>query len=71
MFRPERWLDSSPEKIREQEKTLEIVFAFGKYQCLGRNVALMEMNKVFVEVSREIFPAEYQNADLFEAFSAI
>ena len=51
VFRPERWLDSSPEKIKEQELTLEIIFAFGRYQCLGRNVALMELHKVFVEVS--------------------
>jgi cytochrome P450 len=51
VFRPERWLDSEVEKIREHEQTLELIFAFGKYQCLGRNVALMELNKVFVEVS--------------------
>jgi cytochrome P450 len=56
VFRPERWLDSSAEKIKEQEQTLEIIFAFGKYQCLGRNVALMELNKVFVEVSIYIYP---------------
>jgi cytochrome P450 len=35
VFRPERWLDSSPEKIKEQEQTLEIVFAFGKVSMLG------------------------------------
>ncbi|CZR60565.1 uncharacterized protein PAC_10461 [Phialocephala subalpina] len=52
VFGPERWLDSPLEKIREQEKTLEIIFAFGKYQCLGRNVALMDLNKVFVELFR-------------------
>lgn len=33
------------------EKVLELVFAGGKWQCLGSNVALMELNKVFVEVS--------------------
>ncbi len=53
-LRPERWLDDPPEKIKEQEQTLELVFSFGKYQCLGRNVALMELNKVFVEVSIRI-----------------
>ena len=51
VFRPERWLDCGAEKLREREQTLELIFAFGKYQCLGRNVALMELNKVFVEVS--------------------
>ncbi|TVY75669.1 Cytochrome P450 monooxygenase [Lachnellula suecica] len=51
-FRPERWLDSSPEKTKEQEQTLELIFSYGKYQCMGRNVALMELNKVFVEIFR-------------------
>lgn len=50
-FRPERWLEASPEKVREMESTLELVFGYGRWQCLGRNVALMELNKVFVEVS--------------------
>lgn len=48
MFRPERWLEKG---IEEQELTLELIFAQGRYQCLGKNVALMELNKVFVEVS--------------------
>lgn len=51
IFRPERWIDSPPEKIKEQEQTLELVFPFGKYKGLGQNVALMELNKVSVEVS--------------------
>ncbi|KAL5331052.1 hypothetical protein ACEPPN_000581 [Leptodophora sp. 'Broadleaf-Isolate-01'] len=51
-FRPERWLEGPPEKTKELEQTLDLVFSFGKYQCLGRNVALMELNKVFVELFR-------------------
>ena len=51
-FRPERWLDSPPERLREMESTWELVFGHGRWQCLGKNVALMELNKVFVEVSR-------------------
>lgn len=51
-FRPERWLESSPEKLKEMEGTLELVFGYGRWQCLGRNVALMELNKVFVEVRK-------------------
>lgn len=50
-FKPDRWLDASPEKLHEMEATLELVFGYGRWQCLGRNVALMELNKVFVEVS--------------------
>ena len=50
-FRPERWIEASPEKLREMEGTVELVFGYGRWQCLGRNVAFMELNKVFVEVS--------------------
>jgi cytochrome P450 len=51
VFRPERWLEGSPEKIEEEEHTLELIFGHGKYKCLGRPVALIELNKIFVEVS--------------------
>ena len=47
VFRPERFLEGEPEKIRHLE---QLVFAQGKWQCLGQKVALIELNKVFVEV---------------------
>lgn len=50
-FRPERWIEGDKGNIKEMERVLELIFAGGKWQCLGRNVALMELNKVFVEVS--------------------
>ncbi len=31
-------------------RTVDLVFHYGKYQCLGKTVALMEFNKIFVEV---------------------
>jgi cytochrome P450 len=49
-FRPERWLDVSPEKLKEMGSTLELVFSYRKYQCLGKNLAMMELNKISVEV---------------------
>jgi cytochrome P450 len=49
-FRPERWLEALPEKAKEMELTLELIFSYGKYQCLGKNLAMMELNKIFVEV---------------------
>jgi len=52
-FRPERWLETEDgERLMEMEATLELVFGMGRWQCLGRNVALMELNKVFVELLR-------------------
>lgn len=49
LFRPERWIEASPEKFAEMANTVDLVFHYGKYQCLGKSVALMEFNKVFVQ----------------------
>jgi cytochrome P450 len=49
VFRPERWLEG--DNIKDLELAWEVIFNAGRYQCLGKNVALMELNKVFVEVS--------------------
>lgn len=51
MFRPERWLEADGEKLKAMERTLQLVFKAGKWQCLGRDVAAIELNKTFVEVS--------------------
>lgn len=50
-FRPERWLEAEGEKLKQMEGTLELIFGYGRWQCLGRNVATMELRKIFVEVS--------------------
>jgi len=52
VFRPERWLEASPEKLQEMQTANDLVFSSGKYLCLGKPVALMEMSKFFVEVCR-------------------
>jgi len=49
-FRPERWLEASPEIYTHMERVGELIWGYGKYKCLGRSVALMELNKIFVEV---------------------
>ena len=51
VFRPERWLDdSNNQRLKMMHETMEFVFSWGKFQCLGKNVAFIELNKVFVEV---------------------
>jgi cytochrome P450 len=50
-FRPERWVEVGAERLREMEGVVELVFGYGKYQCLGKSIAMMELNKIFVEVS--------------------
>ena len=51
IFRPERWLEATPEQLAKMEKSHEWVWGYGKYVCLGKSVALIELNKIFVEVS--------------------
>ena len=49
VFMPERWLSDS-ETTKALEKVWELSFAYGRFTCLGKGIALMELNKVFVEV---------------------
>ena len=50
VYRPERWIDTSPEKKATMERTMELVFGYGRFGCLGKSIAYIELNKVFVEV---------------------
>lgn len=50
IFRPERWLTAPEAKLAEMQKTGDLAFGYGKYHCLGKNVAMIELNKVFFEV---------------------
>jgi cytochrome P450 len=34
------------------ERNAELTFGYGRFKCLGQPVALMELNKVFVELLR-------------------
>lgn len=34
------------------ERTNDLIFGHGKYSCLGKSVAMIELNKVFVELFR-------------------
>lgn len=51
VFRPERWLEAEGETLNRMERSVELVFGSGRYGCLGKSVAFMELNKVFPEVS--------------------
>ena len=50
VFRPERWLEVTPEKLNEMKGVQELVFGFGFTRCLGINIATMNLNKTLVEV---------------------
>lgn len=55
IFRPERWIPSENgtdmDRIAEMKKTTELIFGYGKYQCLGKNIGWMEYGKAIFEVS--------------------
>ena len=50
IFRPERWLEADGDQLRRMEKDHALIFGSGRITCLGKSVALLELNKVFVEV---------------------
>ncbi len=43
-------MEQSEERLGRMQRTAEPIWGYGKYQCLGRNVAMIELNKVFFEV---------------------
>ncbi|KAK5657180.1 hypothetical protein OQA88_3238 [Cercophora sp. LCS_1] len=52
VFRPERWLKADKEKLSWMETVVELAFASGRWGCLGRGIAMVEMGKVVFEVLR-------------------
>ncbi|KAK8066277.1 hypothetical protein PG997_013024 [Apiospora hydei] len=52
-FRPERWLEVDAEKLRAMEETSRIIWGGpGRWECLGKKIALIELDKVFFELFR-------------------
>ena len=51
VFRPERFLEGTPEEIKRKEIDVDGIFGYGRSSCLGKSVAGMELNKVFIQVS--------------------
>lgn len=53
LFKPERWLDIDPTSYRAMDQTVMMEFASGsRWECLGKNVAQIELNKTYVELLR-------------------
>jgi cytochrome P450 len=49
-FRPERWFEPDAERLAAMTRTNELIFGHAKWQCLGKQVAQIEMGKVVFEV---------------------
>jgi hypothetical protein len=53
IFRPERWIEASEDRRKLMDQTVMLDFASGsRWECLGKNVAMIELNKAYVEVRR-------------------
>ena len=56
VFRPERFLECDSDKKALLLKHVDLAFGFGRWQCAGKLLAWMELNKIFVEVGYPIRP---------------
>jgi cytochrome P450 len=52
-FRPERWLEAG-DQLGQMEKVQDLMFGSGRYGCLGKSLAMVELNKIFVTVRLSI-----------------
>ncbi|KAI1114168.1 pisatin demethylase [Nemania sp. NC0429] len=52
IFRPERFTEADEESRAEMERLVELGFGYGRFQCSGRPVAFMELNKACFELLR-------------------
>ncbi|KAL4937360.1 hypothetical protein BDV06DRAFT_74904 [Aspergillus oleicola] len=52
-FRPERWLEEDdPGRLVEMARTNDLIFGHGRFQCLGKPVAQIEIGKTIFELFR-------------------
>ncbi|KAI4865389.1 cytochrome P450 [Hypoxylon rubiginosum] len=51
-FRPDRWLEATPDEYVNMQRNAELVFGHGRFMCAGKTVAFMELNKIIVELLR-------------------
>ncbi|KAJ6157812.1 hypothetical protein N7470_005404 [Penicillium chermesinum] len=60
-FRPERWFEADSAKLTRMIRTSDLTFGHGKWQCLGKPVAQLEMGKILFEVSRLVVRIYYKS----------
>ncbi|KAM0716514.1 hypothetical protein Q7P37_007959 [Cladosporium fusiforme] len=68
LFRPDRWMQADPETRVKYQQTVNAVFGSGRFICLGRHIALMELHKALVELIRNF---DWQIADPFRGVNTI
>lgn len=71
VFRPERWLPPSPTeddmaRLEKMTETVGLCFGYGRFGCLGKPVAMMELNKGIFEIVQRY---DMQLVDLAQPFT--
>ncbi|RDW79279.1 cytochrome P450 [Aspergillus mulundensis] len=51
-FIPERWVESTPAKLKEMEQSF-FAFGAGSRTCVGKNISLIEMHKIIPQLLRD------------------
>ncbi|KAF7931596.1 uncharacterized protein EAE98_004332 [Botrytis deweyae] len=71
IFRPERWLECDDnDKSRKMTLAADLVFGSGKWSCSGKNIAMMEMGKILVELFRRFDISLVNPIKPWKSFSA-
>ncbi|PTD10108.1 hypothetical protein FCULG_00007525 [Fusarium culmorum] len=70
IFRPERFTEVDDETSAVMKRDVELTFGLGRWSCLGKPIALMELNKIFFELFRhfDFQLAEPQRAMEFDSY---
>lgn len=51
VYRPGRWLEADADQFAAMDRAVDLCFGQGRWGCLGRPIAMVELNKMVVEVS--------------------
>ncbi|KAK9413403.1 putative Pisatin demethylase [Seiridium unicorne] len=70
LFIPERWLNVDAKRVEAMAEYLEASFGYGKYKCLGRSIAFVEINKTLFELLRRFKFTVVDPAAPLKMFSA-
>jgi cytochrome P450 len=71
-FRPERWLGvDDTDRLAAMTKTNDMIFGYGRWVCLGRNVALIEIHKCVFELFRRFDFALSEPAAPWKTFNSM
>jgi cytochrome P450 len=51
IYRPDRWIEADEDTRKRYTRVTDTIFGTGRFQCLGKHIANMELHKTLVEVS--------------------